>query len=420
MNRPTLPDHLTIRFYFIYCSILTSYILYNAFIESEFTLMINSVPNNLSYTRTEKKESSPIVVCGKDVNSPIHLRNILPNKETEWSKEKENLVVIGHDEMNHVQTNNRLNAILHAMDYAHDINATLALTRHGWATKTLKLLFHHDHQNDFHWEQDMEVNLNIRFVEHDNFHHNDTLNKEGTFSEIHYNTSDEMYYYHTDASVETIKQRRHSILQYLWTHPTTITHGSGSYSKDMCVAVKNVESIGLKNNTQFSVVHSRWMKNNGCLNRMGALAHRMKKLTGISMDRKASCLLEPNYIKSIVKKCGLLGKPIYVITDGLKKDIIETLQADPIIGKDVYNVPETMSWVGGDMMLGALSDCFIGTPISTLSGNVARARIALGKDPSTNYLFAKKKKRGEDTWEFECQSDTDCLYDVRVMSHYVG
>ena len=32
----------------------------------------------------------------------------------------------------------------------------------------------------------------------------------------------------------------------------------------------------------------------------------------------------------------------------------------------------------------------------------------------------KKKKRGEDTWEFECQSDTDCLYDVRVMSHYVG
>jgi hypothetical protein len=69
------------------------------------------------------------------------------------------------------------------------------------------------------------------------------------------------------------------------------------------------------------------------------------------------------------------------------------------------------------MMLAILADVFIGTPVSTMSGNIARARVALGFDPSTNYMFPKKKKDGE-RWEFFC--DESCLYDVRILSHYVG
>ena len=73
----------------------------------------------------------------------------------------------------------------------------------------------------------------------------------------------------------------------------------------------------------------------------------------------------------------------------------------------------------GDMMLGVLSSVFIGTPISTLSGNIARARVALGSDPKTNYMFPRKRKHKGDDWDFVCEGG-ECLYDSRFLHHYVG
>jgi hypothetical protein len=71
------------------------------------------------------------------------------------------------------------------------------------------------------------------------------------------------------------------------------------------------------------------------------------------------------------------------------------------------------------MMLAVLADVFVGSPISTLAGNVARARVALGFNASTNYLFPKKKKNDNaDSWEFFC--DDRCLYDSSIMKSYVG
>ena len=376
---------------------------------------------------------------------PSRINNVNNNRNAHDDK-KNILVVIGHDKMNHVQTNNRVNAIFHAMDYAHDINATLALTRGGWPVKTLKLLFYHDYNkstltrssrnhDDAAWENSIETNLNIKFV-NDNAH-------DAAYSKVYFNNSDDMYYYHTNASLETIKQRRDPILQYLWTHPT-VNEGNDTEEEeaddddddddnnnDMCSVVRKTVSM---HNSSYTVIHSRWMKNNGCLNRMGALSHRIRERTGVSMDRKAPCLLTPRYIESIVNRCGLLGKPIYIISDELNPNLVEDLQLDPTIGKDIRVISSMMknttatkaktattSWVGGDMMLAVLSDCFIGTPVSTLSGNIARARIALGKDPFTNFLFPEKKNKKDEVWTFSCQNNSDyCLYDARVLSHYVG
>jgi hypothetical protein len=401
-----------IRCYVFYCTVLIICITHNAFIKPQHELIRKSLLNNL----LESKLYTNVTICDRSVNVTFPFKHATFDGQN-LNKERNVLVVIGHDKMNHVQTNNKLNALFHAIDYANDINADLALVRNGWPTKTLKILFNHDYQNDINsWEESIQHNLNVHFIDHDSSLVE--IMKKNHFSDIYYNNSDDMYYYHTSASLEIIKQRRQPVLQYLWSHPTR-KHGPG----EMCAVVNNANAMGQSFDFPYSVVHSRWMKNNGCLGRMGGLKQRIKNETGISIDRKAPCLLEPSYIESILKKCGMFGKPIYVITDGLKPEIIQNLKADVRFGPDVRVVPKNISWVGGDMMLGVLSDCFIGTPISTLSGNVARARIALGKDPSTNFLFPLKKEKediSEDSREFSCQRNADCLYDVRVLHHYVG
>ncbi len=416
-------NNISVKLYFVYCTTLSLYIIYGALMGRQY-VSVREQLNDKLFANVHVHESSQ-TVCKRKVKIPSTMSTKDETRRAAFKlsngRQNKVLVVIGHDKMNHVQTNNKLNAILHAMDYAQDINADLALIRNGWPTKTLKLLFGHDYQgkNDIHssssWEQSIERNLHLRFVDIDKL--DETMHNED-YSDIRYNNSDDMYYYHTNSSLEVIKQRRQPILEYLWSHPTIRENSS---KNDMCNVVNTVErKLDSVNITQYSVVHSRWMKKNGCLNRMGAFAQRMRDMTGISIDRKAPCLLEPSYIESIVKKCGLLGKPIYVITDGLNPEIVQNLQADPRIGQNVRTVPENISWVGGDMMLGVLSDCFIGTPISTLSGNIARARLALGQDPGTNYLFPQKRQNDDEEFEFSCQSSADCLYDVRVLSHYVG
>jgi len=233
---------------------------------------------------------------------------------------------------------------------------------------------------------------------------------------IMYKTGDEMYFYHTRANISTIRQRRLPTLQYLWTHPTqksTALETENGQHDNMCAAI----SPTLPQN--YAVIHSRWMKRNGCLNRLGNLAHGIRNKTGILIDRKAPCLLEPSYIDSILRSNNLLDAPVYVISDGLNPDIVHALEKHPVFGANVKTLPQIESWVGSDMMLGVLSSVFIGTPISTLSGNIARARMALGFDPKTNYIFPRKQQGDGSTWEFVCE-DGDCLYDVRYLNHYVG
>ncbi len=353
---------------------------------------------------------------------------------------KKRLVVIGHDEMNHVQLNNKLNALFHATDYTHDINAELAIIRQGWPTIALQMLFYNEsvlpssrEGNDDYadrsaassrllWEKRITQNLNIHFLDRKDIlpqkEHGEITTITQSYDEVTYLSSDDMYYYHTEASAEAIKRRREAMLRFLWSHPK---RSREEPKKDVCSVVNHHFDVAT-DSSSYSVVHVRWMKNNGCLNRIGGLVHHLKNMTGMSMDRKAPCLLDPSYIESIVRnQCNMIEKPIYIITDGLNDTIIHNLQNDDRIGDQIrLPPPKNISWVGGDMMLGVLSDCFIGTPISTLSGNIARARTAIGKDPSTNFLFPMKRREKTDPWDFLCLDDANCLYDVRVLNHYVG
>ena len=336
-------------------------------------------------------------VCGRRISIATH--EVLPLSS-------DHLVVIGQDNFHHVQTNNHINAILHAMDFAYDNNATLTVSRTGWAMAVLRLFFGGEETVDrMDWEKQIKRHLNVNFLDD-----HGVKAKESNVQIVEHKTGDEMYYYHTNQSISTIIERRVPVLRYLWSHPTTniaLDAATGG-GKDMCSAI--LPSLPNK----YVVLHSRWMKKGGCLNRLGSLTNRIKHNKGINIDHKSPCLLQPTYIERILRSSNALDYPIYVISDGLNPDIVHQLQRHPIFGDNVMQVETNRSWVGGDMMLGVFSSIFIGTPISTLSGNIARARMALGFDPKTNYLFPIKDKEG-----FAC-TDGTCLYDVQSLNHYVG
>jgi len=324
------------------------------------------------------------------------------------------------------QTNNQINTIFHAMDYAVDIDAHLAIVRDTWPNHVLQLLFdgmgsNTSLNNGVHptdtWEKAVVANLGVLIV------NKDEISTKYSHMEVYFNTSKEMYYYHTKVSPSEIKKRRVPIIRYLWTHPTNNKEMLQDQNVNVCSVVNNI-SVQL-NESKYTVVHSRWM-NGECTKRMSDLAHHIRKnywnttrnSTQRMLDKIAPCELPPSYIKYIIMKNDMLHKPIYVITNGERPDIIQRLQADHIIGKDVYSIPSNVTSVGGDMMLGILANVFIGAPTSTMSGNIARARAALGFHPSTNYLFPLSNQ-SHNEWEFFCDND-DCLYDSSVITSYVG
>mmetsp|Transcript_5487 Transcript_5487/g.10461 ORF Transcript_5487/g.10461 Transcript_5487/m.10461 type:complete len:442 (-) Transcript_5487:1503-2828(-) len=372
------------------------------------------------------------IICGKKVSNPSSISSTsAPFLQPPWTtKNKSFMIVIGDDNMHHVQTNNHINAILHAMDYAMDHNASLALIRNGWAVQVLRKLFRGD-EGDLdikEWEAKLESNLDVIIFdrkEHHDYRNHYNCTAGGSCPKIQFMSGDEMYYYHTTSNLSSVMQRRDRILNFLWSHPTTSTSKKSTTSTDPSIVIEEKQTsnmcsaISKSLPEQYVVIHSRWMKKNGCLKRLARLAHWIKNKTNVTIDHEVPCTLPPNYIESILRSRGALHYPIYVISDGLNTDIIRSLQNHSIFGNNVKTVPQDISWVGGDMMLGVLSSVFIGTPISTLSGNIARARVALGSDPKTNILSPKLRTDRKSEWINSCE-DPKCLYDVRFLNHYVG
>ena len=349
-------------------------------------------------TTSQLLETSHVSICGRKVN---FIDSNIPHLGYYGTKK---IVVIGHDNMHHVQTNNHINTILHAMDYALDHDATLAITRSGWAKDVLKTLFGGTHESEDEWERDIARHLNIQFLNQDS---TTTISTDPSHDSISYMSGNDMYYYHSSSNISIISERRIPVLQYLWTH---VTEGRGN--DNMCSAIS--DSLP----EQYVVIHSRWMKHDGCLKRLGSLTQRVKSETGIKIDRRAPCMLDPSYIESILRSSNHSGTPIFIISDGKNPNSTNILKNHPIL--DVREVPGDLDYVGADMVLGVLASVFIGTPISTLSGNIARARVALGSNPNTNFMFPLKLNENSDDWEFVCRDDRSCLYDTRFLSHYVG
>lgn len=346
----------------------------------------------VSTFNTNTRNRLPEEICNRSVNGSTSLAYL--QYDIYHRRQERPEILIGYDNFNHVQTNNHLNAIFHAIDYATDFGSDLVLYRHGWAVRVLRLLFGGESNSTKTWEKGIERQIGIRITSS----RHRGVRKSG----------DEMYYYHTQESLDALSRKRNSLWRYLWSNPTSPTGKVYKKERDMC---KSIKSISPSKN--YVVIHSRWMKNDGCLRRLGSLAQRIKNNTNVRIDRKEPCKLSPSYIEKILRKSNSLQYPIYFISDGMNLNVLEKLEKHHIYGPNVHQINQ--SFVGADMTLGVLSTVFIGTPISTVSGNIARSRLALGRNPNTNFLFPLKNNVSE----FAFQDNTS-LYNHHIMGNYAG
>jgi len=163
----------------------------------------------LSYTIQERVQLySPLYICGRR----LPFFETSPKTNMMESKPLINkIVVIGHDTMNHVQTNNHINAIFHAVDYSNDIGAYLVIFRNSWAERSLITLF---------GDSSLGFALEVWGI----FMIHDMSELVHRFPKDHYqvlfNKSDDMYYYHTSTSIHSKQERRNTMLRYLWSHPS--------------------------------------------------------------------------------------------------------------------------------------------------------------------------------------------------------
>ena len=316
------------------------------------------------------------------------------------------VVVIGHHrwltrDKTYGQTNNQILTLMHAFDASVELEAALVIQKNSWGHKLLKLFLDNSEMAAFQQLFNVQI-LNrrqIQRVRHSHSHSHSQTQMVRVFPM----SAKDLFYRElpSNVSISEIIQRRKSVFRFLWSNvkPT------------FCSAIERIDPP-----SKFTVIHSRWMQvsDPACPKRLATIADREYLKKNVRLDRSAPCELYPSYVHSILKANGngMLDAPIYIITDGFNPEIVHRIENDPVIGKNVKTVPITDSWVGGDMMLGVLADVFIGTPTSTFSENIARARISFGFDAKTNYLRPLERnetERDQDgAWEFHCQT-TECM-----------
>eukprot|EP00547_Thalassionema_nitzschioides_P010118 CAMPEP_0194229258 /NCGR_PEP_ID=MMETSP0156-20130528/43801_1 /TAXON_ID=33649 /ORGANISM="Thalassionema nitzschioides, Strain L26-B" /LENGTH=413 /DNA_ID=CAMNT_0038961803 /DNA_START=1291 /DNA_END=2529 /DNA_ORIENTATION=+ len=331
----------------------------------------------------------------------------IPNKErtnftiramNETTQEK--VIMIGFK--GYGQTNNRLIELYKAIHAANVAKSSLYIVAGSWAHSVLSLFL--DKGGIQHFEQ----TFGARIIKRKYFGLGPF--DIGTAQVEKFNGEDLFYYkFRSKNSSDEIEAIARELLFFLLSNAKSRTCSSVNY-------------FGLQSHTEpYTVIHSRWMKRTDmdCLTRLRRHARNVFTQQNIRLDRTAPCELPPSYIRSILVQNDLMyttdanvtanvthsrqlsSSPIYVITDGFNRAIIQTLKEDPLIGHRIYEVPDNdvVRWVIGDMMLGALSSVFIGTLTSTMSMNIARTRIALGFDGTTNYIMPLEREQNDtDIW----------------------
>ena len=182
--------------------------------------------------------------------------------------------------------------------------------------------------------------------------------------------------------------------------------------QDMCSVVDRMYPQDRKKNQgiKYTVIHSRSLEGDPG-------KHLLKRIAvGSGCDDRAALDMEPSYIKSILKETDMLGHPVLFITDHQRPEILRKLRDDPDIGPNIRLIPDEVSWVGGDITAAVMSSVFIGNPASTLSGFIAKSRVALGY--TDNYLFRRLKENKSGSGRVMEWTDVRTpveIFDRRVM-----
>ena len=348
----------------------------------------------------------PLEVCGRQTKTgtskdlALLLRDSIRQNSACPGKNSKDLLLLSGKRGTFGRTGNNIIEFLHALQYARDSDVTLGLMYNSWAFRILQEMWMS--VQDDNWQQQFEEAFCVKI-----FHSRDeVVGYNLLFPELTSTRAltKEMFMYRSKSPFADYIGHQAEYLQNLFHHYNTGegTTTSGMPVQNMCSDLDAVFGKHYKD-TIYTAIHSRKLE--------GAPGVRMMN----KMSEKSGCdptgalEMRPDYIKSILRPLGMLGYPIVLITDGEDPSVIERLRADPEISKVLRVVPEEASWIGGDLTLAIMSNVFIGNPVSTFSGIIAKSRLALGF--GHNHLF--RAKDGSGNWHTVC-GDT-CVFDNRLM-----
>lgn len=291
------------------------------------------------------------------------------------------------------RTGNELRAFLRAVQYARDKGVQLTVTQKSWAMKAVLKFFMADGtnngENDQRRESPLEEGLCLKILP------KKTREKMGNRM-----TNMRLFKYKSKASKEEHDASQLHIMRTLFQHHNTGVDNGGKKVKDMCSGINSLFSeprddktveVGdtedHRSSALYSVVHVRYFEGNG----KGMLKKAANK-TGC--DPRAALEMRPEYVKAILAPLGMLAHPVVVISDNQRgsRKVVSRLRADPDLGPLLLSVPKGARWLGGDMTLAVMANVFIGNPSSTMSGFIARSRVALGFEH--NYMYMAMDENG--------------------------
>ena len=400
-----------------------------------------SESNNSNHNIPEK-----IKLCGHTINNLPYIQPTSKYGMTNWNRTLNNAIVLDHRvEHIHGRTGNQIRAFFHAFDYARDHN-NVALVIHttGYPMDSTlsKLYLGLDVSSTKANQKELENRLGILFYNNIDIQYQTSLYSLSTrWARDYvspYNSVEEYTQY-------DMIQHRHYIIQQLYyiTSRVMIDSPKSDGVVEMCKSyhaffgdkdgddddastekqrIAYLKSIGITKpiTTKYTIIHSRSFEGKQFLEE----SHRH-----YGVDPTASVDYPPNLISSILKPLDMMNNTILMITDGQNKQVIDRLQNDPIIGKNFVVVPDDISTMSGDIMLGILSSVFIGNPSSSFSQYITQVRYALGIDKS--YLYVRRRQGGgssnsvgdddkeEVNYESFCE-DESCFYylhDLEAQTH---
>ena len=382
--------------------------------------------NNATITAAAIEQNDYFSLCGrklytKDMPQIIDSKDNVQYGITNWERSLDNAILLDYrPEKIHGRTGNQIRGFFHAFDYARDQGGPLVIRDTGFPMDSTlrKLYLGLNHK-------DLEEKLGLIMYDNVDQKYRDKMYLFGTRWARDYVSTNEAY------TQFDIIQHRHYLIQQLYkmTSKEMELHPESSGTKDMCASyhaifgkhhngngphASNNNGEGTLNGKEitqkYTIIHSRSFEGKNFLEE----AHRH-----YGVDPRASLDYPPDLISAILQPLGMTNHSILMITDGQDKDVANRLSADPNIGPQFQVVPQSLSTMAGDIMLGILSDVFIGNPASSFSQYITMVRYALGFDKS--YLYVRKHPLSG-KWETFCD-DESCFYqlhDLEAQTHQPG
>lgn len=262
------------------------------------------------------------------------------------------------------RTGNQLIEFLHAVQQSRDKGIQLGIHIRSWAMQVLTNMWWAVDSED--WQERFERAFCVKI-----FNLDTELKWWGVIEE----NAKDLLYYKSELPLDGYISSQQHALRTLYRNYNTGrgTNFRGKPVRDMCSGIDALFGQG-RGDAVYSVVHSRSLEGEPGRRLLGRIAGKS------GCDPEAALAMDPDYVKSILRPLGLLGRPVVVITDGQDPDVLERLTADPEVGPMVRLVPEEARWVGGDATLAVMSTAFIG---ECSSFSRARVRCLRPSDGST-------------------------------------